>query len=145
MFEAWDQELHFVARIKVPGRLRAGLHLQAKEPKAMKRVLARRALAGIRLFQDNRHVAFKNYQSKLSLPSNTTDPVELMLHGTIKLSNKKIKMKLEITDNAEAITLELLKGTRPPEGFSEGKVIKGTAKKALSRGSEVYWFHAEKK
>ena len=144
MLEAWEHELHYVARVKVPARLRAGLAMQAKSPSKIKAVLAKRALDGFTLVIHGKTVKFDQFESKLNLPENPNDPIDYMLYGKLKLSNANTMIDLTLNQSAETLHVEVLQGQRPPKRRDNAKASAQAFKRKLSKGEKVSWSHARK-
>jgi hypothetical protein len=133
--------LHFAAQIKIPGRLRNSLDLQAKASVDLKRVLAQRALFGIELLVNKKKVALSNFETKLRADPKKNSPVVLMLHGEIKIPAKSLQLVLTLQKHSEAIKLKILPGTRPPTKPTRGKVKKGQVVLQLKQKERVAWIH----
>jgi len=144
MFEAWEQELHYVARIKVPSRLRPGLELQAKTPADIKKVLAKRALDGLTIVLNTTQVRVDKFESKLNLPENPKEAIDFMLYGKISLPVKETKISVTLGKSAEDITIKVLKGLRPPKRIPKTKSSGKAFKRVLKKSEKVSWVHAQK-
>ena len=144
MFEAWERELHYVARIKVPARLRASLEMQAKTPVELKRVLAKRALSDLKISLNKVQVRLDKFEGKLNLPENPQDAVHFMLYGKIELPIKETRISLRLGKSAEDITVEVLKGMRPPKRLPITKSSGQAFKRILKKSKKVVWVHGQK-
>ena len=142
MIEAWDQQLHFAAQIKIPSRLRASLDLQAKKPEEIKRILAGRALSGLKLSLGKQSLDLSKYEAKLNLDPKPGTPIILMLHGQLKLPAQEAILQLSVHSKSESVKLRVLTGTRPPANASKGKVKKGQLVLQMNRNEKVTWTHA---
>jgi hypothetical protein len=109
-----------------------------REEKAMRRLLAIRALDGIRLLAGTSSVAIDNMETKLKVDGGE-GPVDLAVHGVAHLPAQPGDVALTVATAVvgDPLDLVVLPGNRPVMGSDRGQARDGGLKVTLGQGDRA--------
>lgn len=81
----------------------------------------------------------ENLEAKLKVPVGAGDPVELMVHGRVRLPARTGRLAVVTDADAELLDLRVLRGARPVIRASRGRVKEGGFSIDLGAGDSVRW------
>ena len=145
MFEVAENNLHIVGSIRVPSRHRKSLEFQAKGIEDLKRVLAKRLRYGVHLFRNDAPVSLLETKEKINMGRSQEEPIELLLYKVVTLRPGDNVIRLELSKETEAISVEIIPGTRPAVLKKGPYFIKKKWTKKVKRGENLIWSYPSEK
>jgi hypothetical protein len=149
LIEPGARQLDVVASINVPaGSPRTAAltvvdldhdgKLDHREEEQLRALLIDRALDGVRLLVGNATVALSGVESKLRTPIDPAEPLVLMLHGTVPLTDAgALRLVIKNEPFGDPVALTLLPGARALRGVSRGTLNRGKLELELALGDRL--------
>lgn len=113
--------------------------LDAAERQQLERTLAIRALDGVALWVDGATRALDAAELKLSAPTASDAPLQLVILGHVPLGPAAARVGLTTVTVGDPIELGVLAGERPVLSTSRGTVVRGALETVLGTPDRVSW------
>lgn len=148
LLEPAGEELQVLLHLEIRGRDRRQAmflladadrdgRLSPAEEGELERVLAGRALDGVRLWLGEAALVLEGVRAKVRFEED--GPAALALHGRAVLPPGATRLAVSTEPSGEPLKLMILPGTRPPQGLTRGRRRGPGVEVALGPGDRVAW------